>query len=134
MNHWGPQLTCRSLIRRAATFICPTYLLLNALPGKAYKGEYAILPPCTTMTRSTTSPPSTSSAQSSTSTTRLHYAFTQGFVSFAALLDLNAKLRPSIAPAWQRWSRGAQTELVFHQTESGAPHIAPRVTRRARLE
>ncbi|KAJ7795580.1 hypothetical protein B0H14DRAFT_2391488, partial [Mycena olivaceomarginata] len=118
-----------------ATFVCPTYLLLNALPGKAYKGEYAISPALhgdDTINYFPTFDEFGSVLHFNN--TAFITTFTQGFVSFAAHLDPNAKLRPSIAPVWRRWSRGAQTELVFNQTESGAPHIAPSKTSSALLE
>ncbi|KAJ7819333.1 Alpha/Beta hydrolase protein [Mycena olivaceomarginata] len=118
-----------------STFVCPTYLLLNALPGKAYKGEYAI-PPALHGDDTINYFPTFDEFGSVLrfNNTAFITAFTQGFVSFAAHLDPNAKLRPSIAPVWRRWSRGAQTELVFNQTESGAPHIAPSNTSSALLE
>ncbi|KAJ6508627.1 Alpha/Beta hydrolase protein, partial [Mycena sanguinolenta] len=52
-------------------------------------------------------------------------AFTQGFLSFAVNLDPNVKLRPSIAPAWQKWSRGVKTEMLFNKTELNMPDIVP---------
>ncbi|KAJ7367015.1 hypothetical protein DFH08DRAFT_949001 [Mycena albidolilacea] len=117
-----------------STFVCPTYLLLNALPGKAYKRIRD--PPRPARRRHDQLLPRFDEFGSV-----LHFnnsafitAFTQGFVSFAAHLDPNAKLRPSIAPVCRRWSRGAQTELVFNQTESGAPYIAPSNTSSALLE
>ncbi|KAJ7366632.1 hypothetical protein DFH08DRAFT_948654 [Mycena albidolilacea] len=52
-------------------------------------------------------------------------AFTQGFkfVSFAAHLDPNAKLRPTIGPVWSRCSTGRRA----------VPHIAPSNTSSALL-
>jgi hypothetical protein len=55
-------------------------------------------------------------------------AFSQIFVSFAANLDPNAKLRPSITPVWPMWSHGAETEMVFNKTELDEPYIALDIT------
>ncbi|KAJ6588855.1 Alpha/Beta hydrolase protein [Mycena capillaripes] len=61
-------------------------------------------------------------------------AFSQVFLSFAANLDPNEKLRPSITPAWPKWSRIAETEMVFKKTELNAPSVAPANTSSALLE
>jgi hypothetical protein len=60
-------------------------------------------------------------------------AFTQGFLSFAANLDPNDKLRPSITPRWGMWT-GAETEMVFNRTSDNLPLIAPERTSQALLE
>ncbi|KAF7365091.1 Cytochrome p450 [Mycena venus] len=114
-----------NLIRATCTFVCPAYLLLDALSGsgKAYKGEYAI-------------PPAlhgddainyfhTFGGTLRFNNTDFINAFTQGFLTFAVNLDPNNKLRPSIASLWRKWSRGAETELVFNEMEQSTPHIMP---------
>ncbi|KAJ7367006.1 Alpha/Beta hydrolase protein [Mycena albidolilacea] len=58
-------------------------------------------------------------------------AFTQGFVSFAAHLDPNAKLRPSIAPCG-RGGRAARRRSWCSTRRRAARRILRRVTRRAR--
>ncbi|KAJ7442654.1 Alpha/Beta hydrolase protein [Mycena latifolia] len=60
-------------------------------------------------------------------------AFAQAFLSFAANLDPNAKLVPSITPVWRKWP-GAHMEMVFNRTESGTPWIAAAPTSQALLE
>ncbi|KAJ7259567.1 Alpha/Beta hydrolase protein [Mycena haematopus] len=107
-----------------STFVCPTYLLLNALSGKAYKGEYAI-PPALHGDDTINYFPTFEEfdAVLRFNNTDFINAFTQGFVSFAVNLDPNAKLRPSIAPTWRKWSRGAETEMVFNKTEFNTPDI-----------
>ncbi|KAF7365090.1 Carboxylic ester hydrolase [Mycena venus] len=109
-----------------STFVCPTYLLLDALSGKAYKGEYAI-PPALHGDDVLNYFPTFNEFGGTLrfNNTDFINAFTQGFLSFAVNLDPNNKLRPSIAPVWRTWSRAAETELVFNETELGAPHIAP---------
>jgi len=51
-------------------------------------------------------------------------AFSQGFVSFAANLDPNLKLRSSITPLWSKWSPLWPVEMVFNETDN-KPCIAP---------
>ncbi|KAJ7262699.1 alpha beta-hydrolase [Mycena haematopus] len=110
---------CESLFIDGSTIICPTYLLLNAFPGQAYKGEMAIPPGLhgedvlyyfPDFTAIPTSAPFDNPAFAT--------AFSQGFVSFAANLDPNYKLRASITPLWSRWSPSAPLEMVFNQTDN----------------
>jgi hypothetical protein len=51
-------------------------------------------------------------------------AFSGGLLSFVVNLDPNDKLRSTITPAWPKWSRAAEAEMVFNKTEQDAPHIA----------
>ncbi|KAJ7927985.1 hypothetical protein B0H13DRAFT_1860740 [Mycena leptocephala] len=43
----------------------------------------------------------------------------RGFVCFAANLDPNEKLPPSITPMLPKWSRGAEAEMAFNKTDAG---------------
>src|ERR1700761_2416160 len=54
-------------------------------------------------------------------------AFSQGFVSFAANLDPNLKLRSSLTPLWSKWSPLVPVEMVFNETDN-KPFIAPAKT------
>ncbi|KAJ7188745.1 Alpha/Beta hydrolase protein [Mycena filopes] len=115
-----------------ALFVCPTYLLLNAFSEKSYKGQYAIPPSFHGSDIVNYFPSFTAFGEPIIfNNTDFINAFTQGFVSFAANLDPNVKLRPSIAPVWRKWSPGAKTEMVFNQTEGNAPDIAATATSRA---
>ncbi|KAF8179591.1 alpha beta-hydrolase [Mycena galopus ATCC 62051] len=107
-------------------FICPTYLLLNTLPGKAYKGEYAI-PPALHGDDVINYFPTFEEFDPVLrfNNTDFITAFSQGFFSFAANLNPNAKLRPTITPVWRTWSPGTETEMVFNETEFNTPDIAP---------
>ncbi|KAJ7262675.1 Alpha/Beta hydrolase protein [Mycena haematopus] len=107
-----------------STITCPTYLLLNAFPGQVYKGEMAVTPGVhgedvlyyyPDFTALPTAPPFENAAFAT--------AFSQGFVSFAANLDPNSKLRASMTPLWSRWSPSAPLEMVFNQTNN-EPAIA----------
>ncbi|KAF7350856.1 Carboxylic ester hydrolase [Mycena sanguinolenta] len=108
--------------------ICPTYLLLNTFPGLAYKGEMAVSPGFhgedilyyyPDFTALITAEPFDNAAFAT--------AFSQAFVSFAANLNPNSKLRASITPQWSRWSPFAPFEMIFNQTDN-KPAIAARST------
>ncbi|KAJ7664862.1 Alpha/Beta hydrolase protein [Mycena rosella] len=119
----GSRLDQVNTIVGESTFVCPTYRLLDVFPGKSYKGAYAILPALHAddvfyYFPSYTYPDSSLHFNN----TMFRNTFSQGFLSFAAHLNPNAKLVPSITPAWQKWS-DAQTEMVFNKTEGGAPLI-----------
>ncbi|KAJ7188744.1 Alpha/Beta hydrolase protein [Mycena filopes] len=115
-----------------ATFVCPTYFLLDTFTGKAFKGQYAIPPSFHGADVVNYFPSFTGFGEPITfNNTDFINAFTQGFVSFAANLDPNVKLRPSIAPVWREWSLGAETEMVFNKTEADAPDIAVTTTSHA---
>ncbi|KAJ7134871.1 Alpha/Beta hydrolase protein, partial [Mycena epipterygia] len=130
----GSPLDQVNAIMGESIFICPTYGLLNAFPGDSYKGEYAV-PPALHGDDVFYYFPSFSlpGSQLQFNNTAFINAFTQGFLSFAANLDPNTKLRPSITPVWQKWSLAADAEMVFNRTELGAPWIAAAPTSRALL-
>ncbi|KAF8158970.1 Alpha/Beta hydrolase protein [Mycena galopus ATCC 62051] len=56
-----------------------------------------------------------------------------GLLFFRANLNPNAKLRPTITPMWRTWAPGAETEMVFNETEFNTPDIAPANTSSALL-
>ncbi|KAJ7189252.1 Alpha/Beta hydrolase protein [Mycena filopes] len=115
-----------------AVFVCPTYLALDAFTGKSYKGQYAIPPSFHGSDIVNYFPSFTAFGEPIIfNNTDFINAFTPGFVSFAANLDPNVKLRPSISPLWRRWSSAAETELVFNKTEGDMPDIAATTTSRA---
>ncbi|KAF7365113.1 Carboxylic ester hydrolase [Mycena venus] len=113
----------------------PLMSSLNAFPAKSYKGEYAIPPAGHGQDIINYFPSFTAfNATLIYNNTAFIDAFTDAFVSFAVNLDPNVKLRPSITPAWPKWSRGADMEMVFNETESGMPDIAPVRTSSALLD
>ncbi|KZP16273.1 alpha beta-hydrolase [Athelia psychrophila] len=104
-----------------AIFICPTYYLLQAFKGTAYKGEFAISP-------------------GSHGEDLAYYFFSQGptydnaafIASFSsAFLDTAISLNPnnhtnpaSITPPWKPWnSVSGGAEMLFNETAAGAPDI-----------
>ncbi|KAF8205833.1 Alpha/Beta hydrolase protein [Mycena galopus ATCC 62051] len=120
--------------------ICPTYLLLNTFSGKrsSGQGEMAVPPGFHAedilyyypdFTELITAAPFANAAFAN--------AFSQGFVSFAAELDPNHNLRPSITPLWSQWSKSAPREMVFNQTNNqpaiGIQSTAPDLLARCAL-
>ncbi|KAJ6508620.1 Alpha/Beta hydrolase protein [Mycena sanguinolenta] len=123
---FGSSVNQLNAISGESSFICPTYLLLNALSGNSYKGEYAI-PPAIHGDDTINYFPTFKEfgAVLRFNNTDFINAFTQGFLSFAVNLDPNVKLRPSITPVWQKWNLGAETETLFNKTELNIPDIVP---------
>ncbi|KAJ6585113.1 Alpha/Beta hydrolase protein [Mycena capillaripes] len=132
---FGSPLDQVNRILAESIFICPTYLLLDAFPGKSYKGVYAI-PPSLHGDDIIYYFPSYSEFNNTLTfnNTAFINAFSQVFLSFAANLDPNDKLRPSITPVWPEWSRVAETEMIFNRTELNTPSIAPANTSSALLQ
>ncbi|KAJ7838686.1 alpha beta-hydrolase [Mycena leptocephala] len=131
----GSPLNQVNAILGESIYKCPTYPLLDAFPGRSYKAEYAIPPAWHGQDVINYFPSFTAfNATLIYNNTAFINAFSQGFISFAVNLDPNAKLRPSITPVWHKWSRMAETEMVFNETELGAPHIAPANTSSVLLE
>ncbi|KAJ7366930.1 Alpha/Beta hydrolase protein [Mycena albidolilacea] len=131
----GSPLDQVTQIMTDSIFLCPTYSLLDAFHGNAYKGEYAIAPALHGQDLINYFPSFTGfNSTLIYNNTAFVNAFTQGFLSFAANLDPNDKLLPTIAPVWPKWSRAAETEIVFNRTALGAPHIVPTHTSSALLK
>jgi len=131
----GSPLDQVNAIMGESILICPTYLLLDGFPGESYKGHYAVPPALHGDDINNYFPSYTEfGATLKYNNTDFINAVSQVFLSFAANLDPNKKLRPSIAPVWQKWSHAVETELVFNKTELDAPHIAPANTSSALLE
>ncbi|KAJ7675717.1 Alpha/Beta hydrolase protein [Mycena polygramma] len=131
----GSPLDQVNAIMGESVYTCSTYLLLDAFPGQAYKGQYTI-PPAThgqDVINYFTSFDGFNITLIYNNTDFIN-AFSQIFVSFAANLDPNHTLRPSITPVWPKWSRTAEAEMVFNKTELGVPHIALANTSSALLE
>ncbi|KAJ7704485.1 Alpha/Beta hydrolase protein [Mycena rosella] len=130
----GSPLDQVNAIMKESIFVCPTYRLLDAFPNASHKGEYAV-PPALHGDDVFYYFPSFvfPGSMLQFNNTVFQTAFTQGFFSFAARGDPNAKLLPSITPAWPKWSV-AQTEMVFNRTEGGAPSVEGKTTDEALLD
>ncbi|KAJ7461510.1 Alpha/Beta hydrolase protein [Mycena latifolia] len=130
----GSPLEQVNAVMGESIFVCPTYRLLHDFPGESYKGEYAILPALHADDVFHYFPSFTfPGSMLHFNNTAFSTAFAQGFLSFAANLDPNAKLVPTITPVWRKWS-GAHTEMVFNRTEDDRPWIEAAPTSQALLE
>ncbi|KAJ7302881.1 Alpha/Beta hydrolase protein [Mycena albidolilacea] len=112
--------------------LCPTYYLLNAFRGRAFKGEFAIPPALHSMDLayyfpSRSAPPFNNAA--------FINAFAQSFTSFIINLDPNIKVDPTtITPHWNKFDIG-DTEMLFNQTAvDGLPVVQPIETSLGLLE
>ncbi|KAJ6585087.1 alpha beta-hydrolase [Mycena capillaripes] len=122
----GSPLDQVNAIMEESVYTCSTYLLLDAFAGKSYKGQYAI-PPALHGQDAINYFPSIDFLNITLiyNNTAFINAFSEVFFSFAANLDPNEKLRPSIVPVWPKWWPTAKTEMVFNKTELDLPHITP---------
>ncbi|KAF8150917.1 Alpha/Beta hydrolase protein [Crassisporium funariophilum] len=104
-------------------FICPTYFMLQAFGGRAFKGEFAV-PPGGHGNDVSYYFPSSMNANGipAFGNPAFDKSFSESFLNFAITLNTNAKTDPAnITPAWGMWE-GA-TEMLFNRTEAGAPDI-----------
>ncbi|KAJ7455064.1 Alpha/Beta hydrolase protein [Mycena latifolia] len=134
----GTQLFQSNAVYRESTFICPTYDLLRAFSGRAFKGEFAVpealhgrdLPyyfPSIGIDVPELDFPIFNN-------TAFINAFAQSFISFAISLDPNIKVDPTtITPPWRKWSSG-HMEMLFNKTDADVPDVRPVRTSDALLE
>ncbi|KAJ7149815.1 Alpha/Beta hydrolase protein [Mycena crocata] len=126
----GTSLFQDNAIQGESIFICPTYSLLRAFPGRSFKGEFAIPPglhgnDVVYYFPGTSTPPFNNTA--------FINAFAQAFTSFAISLDPNVKVDPAtITPHWNVWDN-RNTEMLFNRTEAGQPVVHPITTSNALL-
>ncbi|KAJ7692101.1 Alpha/Beta hydrolase protein [Mycena rosella] len=116
----GTSIFQDNAVQGESIFICPTYTLLRAFPGRAFKGEFAIPPglhgnDIVYYFPGTATPPFNN--------TVFINAFAQSFTSFAISLD----------PNWSLFDVG-NTEMLFNETAAGAPDVRPITTSNALLE
>jgi len=120
-------------VQGESIFICPTYLLLNAFPGRSFKGEFAIPPGLHGNDVVYYFPgggvPPFNNAQ-------FIDAFAQSFTSFIINLDPNIKVdSTTITPHWNKFDVG-NTEMLFNRTAAapGTPVVQPITTSSTLLE
>ncbi|KAJ7681346.1 Alpha/Beta hydrolase protein [Mycena rosella] len=130
----GTQLFQTTTVLGESLFICPTYYLLRAFSGRAFKGEFAV-PPATHGVDSLYYFPSLVSMFDIPvfNNTAFTNAFAQIFTSFAISLDPNIKVSDTITPRWDKWYKG-NTEMLFNKTETDLPLVGPITTSEALLE
>ncbi|KAJ7443944.1 Alpha/Beta hydrolase protein [Mycena galericulata] len=116
----GTELFQDNAVQGESIFICPTYDILHAFPGKSFKGEFAIPPglhgnDVVYYFPGTSTPPFNNTA--------FINAFAQSFTSFIINLDPNIKVNPAtITPQWNKFDVG-NTEMLFNMTAAGQPVV-----------
>ncbi|KAJ7195241.1 Alpha/Beta hydrolase protein [Mycena pura] len=120
-------------VQGESIFICPTYFLLNAFPGRSFKGEFAIPPG---LHANDLDYYFTSRGVPGFNNAEFIDAFAQSFTSFIINLDPNIKVDPTtITPFWNKFDVG-NTEMLFNRTAAapGAPVVQPITTSSTLLE
>ncbi|KAJ7585203.1 alpha beta-hydrolase [Mycena floridula] len=113
-----------------AIFICPAYFMLEAFPGRSYKGEFAIgearhlddIPYLFSTINMLNLEPYGTPPQPVYNNTDYLKAFAGAFINYATTSNPNKKLSPDITPAWPLWSESGRT-MVFNRTESNLPSV-----------
>ncbi|KAJ6603222.1 Alpha/Beta hydrolase protein [Mycena vulgaris] len=125
----GTPLAQTEAVYGESILICPTYYLLRAFSGRAFKSELAVpeglhgrdLPyyfPSLELDVPDLAFPIFNN-------TAFINAFAQSFTAFAIALDPNVKVDPaSITPRWETWNKG-QMEMLFNKTEADEPVVRP---------
>ncbi|KAJ6496019.1 alpha beta-hydrolase [Mycena sanguinolenta] len=129
----GNELFQVDAVQGESILICPTYYLLNAFPGRSFKGEFAIPPglhandvPYYFPGIEGIAPPFNNSA--------FIDAFAQSFTSFIINLDPNIKVDPTtITPHWNTFDI-LHTEMLFNKTADNEPVVQAITTSNALLE
>ncbi|KAJ7068817.1 Alpha/Beta hydrolase protein [Mycena amicta] len=130
----GNDLFQVNALQGESIFICPTYYLLDAFHGRAFKGEFAVPPATHASDLGYYFPSLTTLSVPAVNNTVFTSAFADSFMSFIVNHDPNAKLNPeTIAPRWKMWHKGS-TEMLFNITRSGEAVVLPIETEGALLE
>ncbi|KAJ7056825.1 Alpha/Beta hydrolase protein [Mycena amicta] len=106
-------------VQGESIFICPSHYLLDAFPGRSYKGEFAVPPAqhgndVLYYFPTIATPPFNN--------TDFINAFAQSFTSFIIHLNPNVKISPTITPQWATFNAG-NTEMLFNMTAAGTPQV-----------
>ncbi|KAF9544962.1 alpha/beta-hydrolase [Agrocybe pediades] len=126
----GTNIDQVSGIMGEAIFICPTYYLLRAFGGKAFKGEFAIPPgyhgqDVAYYFTNGVAPPFANP--------KFDTAFADSFMDFTMHLNPNDKHDPAnITPLWQMWQ--GSNEMLFNKTDGGDAVVQPIKTSTALLD
>ncbi|KAF7344320.1 Carboxylic ester hydrolase [Mycena sanguinolenta] len=118
----GDELFQVNAVQGESIFICPTYYLLNAFPGRSFKGEFAIPPglhgeDIAYYFPGGVAPPFNNPA--------FIDAFAQSFTSFIVNQDPNLKVDPTtITPHWNAFDN-LYTEMLFNKTADNEPVVQP---------
>ncbi|KAF7335527.1 COesterase domain-containing protein [Mycena venus] len=127
----GNELFQVDAVQGESIFICPTYYLLDAFPGRSFKGEFAIPPGLHGNDVAYYFPGGVAPPFNNTAFIN---AFAQSFTSFIINLDPNIKVDPTtITPHWNTFNV-LNTEMLFNKTAAGAPVVQPITTSNALLQ
>ncbi|KAJ6578070.1 Alpha/Beta hydrolase protein [Mycena capillaripes] len=129
----GTELFQVNAVQGESIFICPTYNLLNAFKGRAFKGEFAIPPGLHANDIVYYFPQGVTPPFNNTA---FIDAFVQSFTSFIINLDPNIKVDPNtLTPHWNKFGfQNTNTEMLFNKTADGVPVVQPITTSDALLE
>ncbi|KAK0435637.1 Alpha/Beta hydrolase protein [Armillaria borealis] len=108
-------------------FVCPTYYLLRAYKGRAFKGQFAIPPAYHGDDVFYYFPSINAKGVPPYPNTDFDKAFAESFLAFVMSLDPNETFGRTIMPVWEPYSFH-RVEMSFNETESGAPAVVPFVT------
>ncbi|KAF7349907.1 Carboxylic ester hydrolase [Mycena venus] len=101
-------------------FVCPAYWMVKAFGKSGWKGEFAIPPGLHAEDLSyefmTFAIPPTFTDPGFLN------AYRQSFLSTAISLNPNDQLKPTLLQTWPSWT-GHDVEMLFNQTEGGAPVV-----------
>ncbi|KAF8157700.1 Alpha/Beta hydrolase protein [Mycena galopus ATCC 62051] len=126
----GDNLFQNNAIMGESIFICPTYYLINAFKGRAWKGEFAVPPALHSDDYAYYWPNGVAPPFNNTDFIN---AFAQIFTSFIVNLDPNDKLAPTILPYWNKYDVD-DTQMLFNKTVNDQPEIHAIGTEEALLE
>ncbi|KAF7375450.1 COesterase domain-containing protein [Mycena sanguinolenta] len=129
----GNELFQVDAIQGESIFICPTYYLLNAFPGRSFKGEFAI-PPGLHGDDVLYYFPGAEGLFPPFNNTAFIDAFAQSFTSFIINQNPNIKVNPTtITPHWNTFDI-LHTEMLFNKTADNEPVVHAITTSNALLE
>ncbi|KAJ7227670.1 alpha beta-hydrolase, partial [Mycena rebaudengoi] len=109
-------------IQGESIFICTAFYMLDAFPGRSFKGLFAVPPGGHGQDVRYYFP---SQGAPDFNNPAFVNAFAQSFTSFIINLDPNVKVDPTtITPPWSLYSEG-NTDMLFNRTASGVPVVEP---------
>ncbi|KAG2359255.1 Alpha/Beta hydrolase protein [Suillus spraguei] len=127
---YGSNVNQANLVMGDSIFVCPTYYLLSAFGGRAWKGEFAIPPGLHGSDVAyyfTSGLPPYNNSQFIT-------AFSNSFMAMAMFETPDHRYTPGdITPSWSTWQDDL-TEMKFNETFAGAPDVHTFKTDNALLE
>jgi len=117
----GTPLEQMQWIQGDTVFLCPTYYMLAAFPGRSWRGFWAVPPGLHADDLkyyfNNTAPPYNNTA--------FDASYVESYMSFARFFDVNQKFDSiDITPYWEPYATG-NTEMLFNHTESGVPVVQP---------